>query len=55
MTALRHAQRYRLAAALLFLACFVVVGSRYSEAEIKDALKAYQIESGPIFSIKWRD
>lgn len=54
MTTLRYAQRYRLAAILLFLACFAVMGSRYSEAEIKEAFKAYQVEPGPIFSIKWR-
>jgi hypothetical protein len=41
-------------ASRLILACFVGVGSRYSEAEIKEALTAYQLESGPIFSMKWR-
>jgi hypothetical protein len=53
-TGLRYAARYRLAASLLFLACFALTASRYSEAEVKEMLKGYQIEQAPIFTFKWR-
>jgi hypothetical protein len=38
----------------LFLACFALTASRYSEAEVREMLKAYQIEQAPIFTFKWR-